>query len=205
MKTGAAGQGMLKAGRPSTNVTVCEPCFARCERPILAMSPCRGEDLAGQTSPFNLHKDKALRRGVFRTVPDLIGKIEDNIQHINEHPKPLVWTAAADSILEKVARGSVAPQTIKQWQDSPSRQSCRDGRARHQRDPRRFPCRGPPWQPASAAGRWRVQNTRRKAHRRSRHLPHHGGRRRSNVPNSRPQRRCQAHGAGLAAGVECGP
>lgn len=34
--------------------------------------------------------DKALRRGVFHSVPDLIEKIEEYIQVDNEHPKPLV-------------------------------------------------------------------------------------------------------------------
>jgi len=58
--------------------------------------------------------DKALRRGVFHSVPDLIGKIEEYIQVNNEHPKPLIWVATADSILEKVARGRVALQAIKQ-------------------------------------------------------------------------------------------
>lgn len=58
--------------------------------------------------------DTALRRGVFHSVPDLIGKIEEYIQVNNEHPKPLVWVATADSILEKVARGRVALQSIKQ-------------------------------------------------------------------------------------------
>ncbi|MBG0740752.1 IS630 family transposase, partial [Paeniglutamicibacter antarcticus] len=36
------------------------------------------------------------------------------IQVNNEHPKPLIWVATADSILEKVARGRVALQAIKQ-------------------------------------------------------------------------------------------
>ena len=58
--------------------------------------------------------DKALRRGVFHSVPDLIEKIEDYIQTNNEHPKPLVWVATADFILEKVARGPVALETAKQ-------------------------------------------------------------------------------------------
>ena len=58
--------------------------------------------------------DRALRRGVFHSVSDLIEKIENYIQTSNENPKPLVWTATADSILEKVARGRVALQAIKQ-------------------------------------------------------------------------------------------
>ncbi|HEY8752369.1 MAG TPA: IS630 family transposase [Arthrobacter sp.] len=58
--------------------------------------------------------DKALRRGVFHSVPDLIAAIEDYLAAHNDEPKPLVWTATADSILEKVARGRVALQTLNQ-------------------------------------------------------------------------------------------
>ena len=52
--------------------------------------------------------DKALRRGVFRSVPELIEAIEDYVSAHNDEPRPLVWTASAESILEKVARGRVA-------------------------------------------------------------------------------------------------
>ena len=58
--------------------------------------------------------DKAIRRGVFHSVPDLIAAIEDYLAAHNNEPKPLVWTATADSILEKVARGRVALQTVNQ-------------------------------------------------------------------------------------------
>ena len=52
--------------------------------------------------------DKALRRGVFHSVPDLIVAIEAYLQANNDDPKPFVWTASADAILEKVRRGRVA-------------------------------------------------------------------------------------------------
>lgn len=58
--------------------------------------------------------EKALRRGAFHSVPDLIEKIEDYIRVNNEDPKPLIWTATAESILEKVRRGRVALQGVKQ-------------------------------------------------------------------------------------------
>ena len=51
---------------------------------------------------------KAIRRGVFPSVPDLIASIEDYLRAHNDDPKPFVWTATADSILEKVKRGRVA-------------------------------------------------------------------------------------------------
>lgn len=52
--------------------------------------------------------DKALRRGVFPSVPDLIAAIEDYLAAHNDNPRPLTWTASVDSILAKVARGRVA-------------------------------------------------------------------------------------------------
>jgi transposase len=58
--------------------------------------------------------DKALRRGVFHSVPDLITKIEEYLAAHNDDPKPFIWTATAEDILAKVARGRVALQTVNQ-------------------------------------------------------------------------------------------
>ena len=54
--------------------------------------------------------DKNIRRGSFPSVPDLIASIETYLQANNDQPKPLVWTATAESILAKVRRGRVALQ-----------------------------------------------------------------------------------------------
>jgi transposase len=51
---------------------------------------------------------KRIRRGVFRSVPELIDAIETYIAHHNEHPKPFIWTSKASDILEKVKRSRVA-------------------------------------------------------------------------------------------------
>jgi len=56
--------------------------------------------------------DKALRRGVFHSVPDLIAAIETYLHAHNNDPKPFVWTATAEDILAKVARGRVALQQV---------------------------------------------------------------------------------------------
>ena len=48
---------------------------------------------------------KSLRRGVFRSVDDLIAAIHDHINCHNTQPKPFIWTATASDILEKVKRG----------------------------------------------------------------------------------------------------
>ena len=51
--------------------------------------------------------DKAIRRGVFKSVPDLIAAIEEYLSASNDDPKPFVWTATAEDILAKVRRGRV--------------------------------------------------------------------------------------------------
>ena len=56
---------------------------------------------------FGKLTDKAIRRGVFHSVPDLIAAIEAFLQANNDNPKPFKWTATADSILAKVHRGRV--------------------------------------------------------------------------------------------------
>jgi transposase len=61
---------------------------------------------------FGKLTDKALRRGVFHSVPDLIAAIDAYLHANNTNPTPFVWTATADSILEKVSRGRVALEAI---------------------------------------------------------------------------------------------
>ena len=46
---------------------------------------------------------KRIRRGVFRSVTELVAAIEEYIRLNNESPKPFVWHSKADNILEKVA------------------------------------------------------------------------------------------------------
>ena len=50
---------------------------------------------------FSQLTQKRLRRGVFRSVPELVAAIEAYLQHYNEHPTPFVWTATADAILRR--------------------------------------------------------------------------------------------------------
>jgi transposase len=45
-----------------------------------------------------------LRRGVFRSVPELTAAIEEYVRLHNENPKPFIWTAKAADILQKVIR-----------------------------------------------------------------------------------------------------
>jgi len=48
--------------------------------------------------------DKRIRRGVFKSVDQLTAAIQAYIDDHNNDPKPFVWTAKAQEILEKVAR-----------------------------------------------------------------------------------------------------
>ena len=47
---------------------------------------------------------KAVRRGSFQSVPDLIEKIMEFIASHNEQAKAFVWTATAEDILAKLER-----------------------------------------------------------------------------------------------------
>jgi transposase len=58
--------------------------------------------------------DKAIRRGSFTSVDELIDAIQEFIDVHNDDPKPFVWTATADEIIEKVQRGRVALKAVTQ-------------------------------------------------------------------------------------------
>ena len=47
-----------------------------------------------------------LRRGVFTSVPELVGAIQGYVDHHNKNPKPFIWTAKAHDILQKVIRAN---------------------------------------------------------------------------------------------------
>jgi transposase len=47
-----------------------------------------------------------LRRGVFTSVSELIGAINEYIAHHNTKPKPFIWTKSARDILQKVIRAN---------------------------------------------------------------------------------------------------
>ena len=53
-----------------------------------------------------------LRRGVFSDVEELIMAIEGYIDRHNENPKPFIWTAKANDILEKVKRARKALNNV---------------------------------------------------------------------------------------------
>jgi transposase len=49
-----------------------------------------------------------LKRGVFRDVEELISAIDQYVERHNASPKPFIWTASANDILEKVKRARKA-------------------------------------------------------------------------------------------------
>jgi putative transposase len=53
---------------------------------------------------FGLITQRAIRRGSFTSVKDLVQKIDAFVQQYNGSSRPFVWTATADSILQKIAR-----------------------------------------------------------------------------------------------------
>ena len=61
---------------------------------------------------FALITGDRIRCGVFKSVAELVGAIQQYLEHHNADPKPFVWTAAASAILEKVARGRQVLESV---------------------------------------------------------------------------------------------
>jgi transposase len=53
---------------------------------------------------FGIITQRAIRRGSFRSVRDLITRINQFVEHYNRHCRPFAWTATTDSIFQKLAR-----------------------------------------------------------------------------------------------------
>jgi len=53
---------------------------------------------------FNLITQRAIRRGTFKSVKELVARIEQFVQQYNTRCRPFIWTATAESILEKIKR-----------------------------------------------------------------------------------------------------
>jgi transposase len=61
---------------------------------------------------FGRLTDKAIRRGIFHSVPDLIDAIQAYLATHNDDPQPFRWTATTEQILVKVRRGRVTLDPI---------------------------------------------------------------------------------------------
>ncbi len=56
--------------------------------------------------------DKQIRRGVFHSVPDLVRAIRAFIAAYNRDPNPFIWTASAQSIIDKISRCKATMETL---------------------------------------------------------------------------------------------
>ena len=56
--------------------------------------------------------EKRIRRGTFKSVPDLIAAIIDYMENHNQNPRVFVWSAPADKILNKIAICKEALETL---------------------------------------------------------------------------------------------
>jgi len=57
--------------------------------------------------------EKRIRRGVFRSVPELVQAIMDYLAKHNEHPRAFTWTAKVEKILEKVRRARAVLDAVR--------------------------------------------------------------------------------------------
>lgn len=53
---------------------------------------------------FNIITQRAIRRGTFRSVKDLVDNIKRFVDQYNKNSKPFIWTATASTILAKIER-----------------------------------------------------------------------------------------------------
>ena len=78
--------------------------LAKRERFHLHFTPTYSSWLNQVERWFGLITQQAIRRGSFDSVTELKRKINEFVEHYNQHPRPFKWTATADSILAKLER-----------------------------------------------------------------------------------------------------
>ena len=61
---------------------------------------------------FRELSQKRIRRGVFHSVGELVQAIQEYLEHHNTEPKPFVWTASVQKILEKVQNCRAISETL---------------------------------------------------------------------------------------------
>lgn len=77
--------------------------FQKRPRYHLHFTPTSGSWLNQVERWFAKITEQRIRRGVFKHVDELIAAIDEYIAANNQHPKPFVWTATAELILDRVA------------------------------------------------------------------------------------------------------
>jgi hypothetical protein len=78
--------------------------FVRYPEHHLHNTPTSGSWLNQVEQFFAEITDKRIRRGAFRSMASLETVIMDYLENHNEDPKPFVWTADADLILDRVRK-----------------------------------------------------------------------------------------------------
>ena len=78
--------------------------FARRPRFHVHFTPTYASWLNQVERWFGLISQRAIKRGSFKNVRDLIARIEQFIERYNANPVPFKWTATADSIFQKLSR-----------------------------------------------------------------------------------------------------
>jgi putative transposase len=53
---------------------------------------------------FGIITQRAIRRGSFKSTKELVERIDSFVSHYNPHARPFLWTATAESILDKVEK-----------------------------------------------------------------------------------------------------
>jgi transposase len=56
--------------------------------------------------------EKRIRRGSFQSVPELIAAVEEYLAASNANPRPFVWHASVESILDKIAKCKVVYESL---------------------------------------------------------------------------------------------
>ena len=56
--------------------------------------------------------EKCIRRGSFQSVPELVEAIQEYLEGSNADPKPFVWKASVEAILNKIARCKAIYETL---------------------------------------------------------------------------------------------
>ena len=78
--------------------------YQRRQRSHLHFTPTYSSSLNQVERWFGLITQQAIRRGSFDSVANLKRKINEFVGQYNQHPKPFMWTATAESILQKIER-----------------------------------------------------------------------------------------------------
>jgi len=86
--------------------------LARHPRWVFHFTPTSCSWLNAVETFFSRLTRRRLKRGVFRSIVDLQAAIKRFIEDHNAEPKPFVWTADPEIILNKVARGTQALASV---------------------------------------------------------------------------------------------